>query len=220
MEINKKTVQVKRWAFYFDQSRCLACNACTVACKDWYGVNPGEVSYRHQMTYEMETDGIPSFYSLVMSCNHCENPACVSACAAGAITKRSDGIVIVDRSKCQELKSCLSACPFGAPGIADDRQEPVKGNEKWSYNHPMQKCNMCYDLLDKGEKTICERSCVGHAIEVGDYDELMAKHAGAVQVNISQFPYAYKNGTDTSTGPSFLIKPRKALSVDKAYGEE
>ena len=212
MEVNKKTVQVKRWAFYFDQSRCIGCNSCTVSCKDWYGVNPGPVKYRTQTTYETET--APFFQFLVMSCNHCENPACVSACAAGAISKRSDGIVIVDRNKCQELKSCLSACPFGAPGMADDKQEPVKGNEKWSYNHPMQKCNMCYDLLDKGKKTICERSCVGHAIEVGDYDELMAKHAGAVQVNISQFPYAYKNGNNTSTGPSFLIKPRKLLNIE------
>ena len=212
MEINKKTVQVKRWAFYFDQSRCIGCNSCTVACKDWYGVNPGPVRYRTQTTYE--TDEAPFFHSLVMSCNHCENPACVSACAAGAISKRSDGIVIVDRSKCQELKSCLSACPFGAPGMADDKQEPVKGNEKWAYSHPMQKCNMCYDLLDKGEKTICERSCIGHAIEVGDYDELMAKHAGAVQLNITDFPYAYKNGNNTSTGPSLLIKPRKNLIIE------
>lgn len=212
MEINKKTVQVKRWAFYFDQSRCIGCNACTVACKDWYGVNPGPVRYRTQTTYE--TDEAPFFQSLVMSCNHCEEPACMKACAAGAISKRSDGIVVIDRSKCQELKSCLSACPFDAPGVADDKQEPVKGNEKWAYSHPMQKCNMCHDLLDKGEKTICERSCVGHAIEVGDYDELMAKHAGAVQLNITQFPYAYKNGNNTSTGPSLLIKPRKSLIIE------
>ena len=218
-----------QYGFVFDQSRCMGRNARTVACKDRNQVKPGLVRWRkhkgHEKTNEgydviSQTSALETVENLVMSCNHCAEPACLKACAAGAISKRSDGIVVVDRSKCQELKSCLSACPFGAPGIADDRQEPVKGNEKWAYSHPMQKCNMCYDLLDKGEKTVCERSCVGHAIEVGDYDELMAKHAGAVQVNISQFPYAYKNGTDISTNPSFLIKPRKTLSVDKAYGEE
>lgn len=209
-KIDKKTVQVKRWAFFFDQSRCIGCNSCTVSCKDWYGVNPGPVRYRTHTTYELDT--APYFANLVMSCNHCENPACVSACAVGAISKRSDGIVIVDRSKCQELRSCLSACPFGAPGIADDRQEPVKGKEHYISNHPMQKCNLCYDLLDKGEKTVCERSCVGHAIEVGDYDELMSKHAGAVQVTPNGYPYAYKNNT-TDTNPSFLIKPRKPLTI-------
>ena len=41
----------------------------------------------------------------------------------------------------------------------------------------------------------------------------MVNHAGAVQLNITQFPYAYKNNKDTSTGPSFLIKPRKALNI-------
>ncbi len=201
-----------RMAFFFDQSRCIGCNACTVACKDWYGVNPGRVRYRTQTTYE--TDEAPFFASLVMSCNHCEKPACMTACGAGAITKRSDGIVVVDRSKCQELHSCLTACPFGAPGVADDTQEPVKGNEKWDYSHPMQKCNMCVELLDKGEKTVCERSCVGHAIEVGDYDELLRRHPGAVQVSKDLFPYAYKNNNDTTTNPSFLIKPRKSLVIE------
>ncbi len=199
-----------RLAFFFDQSRCMGCNACTVACKDWYQVNPGAVRYRTHHTYETDEPG--GFYSFVMSCNHCEDPACLKACGNQAITKRPDGIVIIDRNKCTELRSCITACPFGAPGIADDRQEPL-GKENWKTAHPAQKCTMCADLLDKGELPVCVRACVAHAIEVGDYDELMRKHPGAVQLNIGDFPYAYNNNQDTSTGPSMLIKPRKKLEV-------
>lgn len=199
-----------RMAFYFDQTRCMGCNSCTVACKDWYNVNPGPVRYRKQFTYESE-DGV-GFLSLVMSCNHCEEPACKKACSSGAITKRPDGIVVVDRTKCQDLRSCITACPFGEPGIADDRQEPTT-EDTWRVAHPMQKCNMCVDLQDKGEKPVCVRACPAHAIEVGDYDELLRTHAGAVPLTYDKFPYAWINNTDKTTGPSLIIKPRKTLEV-------
>jgi anaerobic dimethyl sulfoxide reductase subunit B (iron-sulfur subunit) len=27
--------------FYFDQTRCIGCNACRVACKDWHDIAAG-----------------------------------------------------------------------------------------------------------------------------------------------------------------------------------
>ncbi len=199
-----------RMAFFFDQSRCIGCNTCTVACKDYYNVNPGAVSYRKHWTNEVEgSEG--AFYSFVQSCNHCETPACLSACAAGAITKRTDGIVIVDRSKCIDLKQCIDACPFAEPGIADDKQEPIS-KESWEIIHPMQKCNMCVELLDKDEEAICVRSCPVHAIKVADYDEILRTYPDAEQVTPGKFKYAYVNN-ENDTGPSLLIKPRKALKI-------
>lgn len=198
-----------RLAFFFDQSRCMSCNTCTVACKDYYNVNPGPVRYRKQGV--AETGG--GFFPLSMSCNHCETPACKSACGAGAITKRADGVVIVDRNKCQSLKSCITACPFAEPGIADDRQESTVG-VKWTVKHPMQKCSMCAELQDKGELPVCVRACPAHALAIGDYDELIRTYAGAVPLDPASFPYAYVNNTN-ATGPSFLIRPKKTLTVLK-----
>ncbi len=199
-----------RKAFFFDQSRCIGCNSCTVACKDYYNTNPGPVRWRRHQTHEfLDTEGV--FYSLVMACNHCEEPACMSACGAGAITKRPDGIVVVDRDKCQNLQSCIVACPFAEPGIADDRQENG-GESTWLVEHPMQKCNMCVELQDKGEKPVCERSCPVRAIEVGEFDDLLRRHPGAEQLNKASFAYAYVNNTN-ETGPSLIIKPRKALKI-------
>ena len=40
-----------QYAFYFDQTRCMSCNSCTVACKDWNQVEPGPVAWRKQFTY-------------------------------------------------------------------------------------------------------------------------------------------------------------------------
>jgi anaerobic dimethyl sulfoxide reductase subunit B (iron-sulfur subunit) len=203
-----------RMAFFFDQSRCMGCNACTVACKDYYDVNPGPVRYRKQFTKEID-DGIGGFYSFVMSCNHCEKPACVAACGAQAISKREDGIVVVDRSKCAGLLDCITACPFAEPGIADDKQEPaIQHQETWQVPHPMQKCNMCVELQDKGEKPICVRACPTHAIEVGDYDALLAAHPDAEPLTVEKYPYAWLNAAGVAdTGPSMLVKPRKKLVI-------
>jgi anaerobic dimethyl sulfoxide reductase subunit B (iron-sulfur subunit) len=189
----------------------MGCNSCTVACKDYYDVNPGPVRYRKQFTHEIEEDGSVQFYSLVISCNHCKTPACEPVCPSKAIVKRADGIVVVNRDKCIEARACIAACPFGEPNIADDRQEPNRKNT-WGYPHPMQKCNLCVERLDRGEDTICVSACPMRAIEVGDYDELMQKHPESVPLTMEKFSYAY-TGNNTSTGPSLLIKPKKRLAI-------
>ena len=207
-----------KMAFYFDQSRCMGCNSCTVACKAYYDVNPGPVRYRKQFTYEAD-DSAGGFYSLVMSCNHCEEPACMEACSVGAISKRADGIVIVDRDKCEDLQACVLMCPFAEPGIADDKQEPKEQwKSTWKVNHPMQKCNMCVELLDKGEKTVCERACPVHAIEVGDYDELKRKHPDAEPLTMDKYPYAWINPSgEENTGPNMLVKPKRKRKITGNY---
>ena len=163
-----------RYAFYFDQTRCMSCNSCSVSCKDWNQVNPGPVRWRKQENHE-KNNGVSVFENLTMSCNHCEEPACLTACAANAITKTDKGIVIVDRNKCQALKACITACPFAAPHIADDLQEPKKG-ENWVVDHPMQKCKYCWERIEDGNSPVCVSACPVRALDYGDIDDLQRKY--------------------------------------------
>ncbi len=201
-----------RRAFYFDQEKCMGCNTCAVACKDWNQVNPGAVRWRTQITHEQTS--APYFFPLSMACNHCETPACQAACPASAISKNEDGLVLVDRDKCQEFKSCITACPFAIPQIAGDQQEPNR-QAYWISSHPMQKCDMCLSRLQNGQKPECVASCVAHALDAGDFDTLKAMHPTAVQMNKTDFHYAYAND-NTTTGPSFLINKRSSLAITKA----
>ncbi len=207
-----------RRAFVFDQEKCMGCNTCTVACKDWNQVNPGPLRWRKQITHE--TSEMPYFFPLAMSCNHCEEPACKSACSVNAIEKRiSDGVVYINREKCVGLQLCVSACPFAVPKLADDQQEPVKSS-KWQINHPMQKCDFCKDRVDAGKEPVCVESCPAHALEAGDYDYLISKYSAKgvtlVQLNKAEFPYAYYGTSGKETGPSFLIKKRGDFKITKA----
>ena len=40
----------------------------------------------------------------------------------------------------------------------------------------MTKCDMCYDLVDKGERPACVESCPYRAMDFGPLDELQAKY--------------------------------------------
>lgn len=197
-------------AFYFDQSRCMACNTCTIACKDWNGLHPGLVNWRSQFTYEVPQDG---FFPLSISCAHCDDPPCAAACDSGAITKNPDGIVSVNRSACMGSGKCLESCPFEAPAIADDRQEP-EYNADWKVRHPMQKCTFCSERQGLGESPVCVKACIGRALDFGPVDYILRQYPDAVRLNIADFPYAYKNSAAIDgTLPNIFIKKRGQLTV-------
>ncbi len=208
----------KQYAFYFDQTRCTGCQTCLIACKDWNGVKPGQARWRDLYDTEQGTfPGVKAFMT-VYACNHCANPACATACPYSAIYKRSeDGIVIIDRDKCQGAASCKSACPYSAPQFADDDQEtPTLSTGTATKGHTAQKCTMCWDRVAEGMKPACIGSCLARALDFGTIDELMTKYpdaqtlksggtlAGFPADNVSSSGYTLA----TPTNPSFLFKSK------------
>jgi anaerobic dimethyl sulfoxide reductase subunit B (iron-sulfur subunit) len=119
---------------------------------------------------------------------HCQNPLCVEVCPAGGITKREDGIVLIDQEACIGCRYCEWACPYGAPQF--DEEVGV-----------MTKCTLCSDLLDKGQNPACVDACVMRALDFGELDELRAKY-GDVDA-IEPLPRA------NITNPSIVITPHR-----------
>lgn len=207
-----RTVE-KQYAFYFDQSRCMACQACVIACKDWNNIEPGPVKWRQMHDTEEGVYPEPQVYIAVYACNHCENPACVEACAQKAIYKRkADGIVIVDRNKCISLQQCIAACPYSAPQLDPDKQD---GSVR-----KVSKCNMCWDRVSAGMKPSCVNACQMRALDFGVLEELNAKYPSAQSLKnggtLKSFP-AHDRGSDgrilaTPTNPSFLFKVKAPRS--------
>lgn len=199
-------------AFYFDQNRCMGCHACVVACKDWNDVQPGQARWRRLTTKENGTFPNVSVFNTVLSCNHCANPACTAACPVGAIYKREeDGIVIVNRDLCQDIRACAVACPFGAPQFGDDESEPVP-EASWAVDHPMQKCTFCWDRLADGLVPSCVGACPQRAIDFGTAAEIAAKYPTAVRT-VTGFADSTKdsNGNTLESGdtvPSIFFKPK------------
>ena len=103
-----------------DLTRCIGCRKCEEACNRVNALPPSEKRFDDltvldrkrrpdEKTYTVVnryTSGaiderdqlIPTFVKL--QCMHCQDPACVSACIVGALTKKENGAVHYDVSKC------------------------------------------------------------------------------------------------------------------------
>jgi anaerobic dimethyl sulfoxide reductase subunit B (iron-sulfur subunit) len=99
---------------------------------------------------------------LSLACMHCGKPACLAVCPTDAISKRAeDGIVVVDRSKCNGCQECFSACPYNVPQFGEDGT--------------MQKCDFCIEI-DKGPA--CVKPCPTGALRYGPMEKLSELAAG------------------------------------------
>ncbi len=185
-----------KYAFFFDQSRCYSCHACSVACKEWNDIEPGPEKW--MTVYEWEDGSYPDLrvHSLAFPCGHCQNPVCIQACPNKAIFKEEKyGAVLVDDEKCQGCRQCLKACPYGAPKFADDAP-----------GAKMSKCTMCFDRLEKGEIPICVASCPLRAFDFGTLEEMENKYGTLRQLEGMPDPEITK--------PNFIVKeaaPKKQL---------
>ena len=155
-----------RYGFVIDQTSCIGCHACTVACKTEHqvplGVNRTWVKYVEQGTWP---DTMRSFS--IMRCNHCSDAPCVTICPTSALHKRSDGIVDFDTSICIGCKSCMQACPYDALYI-----DP--------HDNTAQKCNYCVHRVEIGIEPACVVVCPEEAIIAGDLDDPGSRIAAMV----------------------------------------
>ncbi len=146
-----------RYVMVIDQSRCVACMACVVACK-----RENDVPAEHFRTrvVEMVRGEFPRLRSEMRSelCNHCDHAPCVSICPTGASHKQKDGTVQIDRKKCVGCKACITACPYDVRYI-----HPEHG---WA-----DKCSFCQQRLAEGKEPACVATCIGRSRMFGDLDD-------------------------------------------------
>jgi len=179
---------MRGYGFFVDLSRCIGCNACVIACKQWHNILPGPVKWMR--VYQWEKGVFPNtrIHILPIMCYHCENPVCSNACPNKAIQKEEKyGAVLVDSHRCQGTRKCWLACPYGAPQYQGD--EP---------GTKMSKCNMCIDRLEKDLKPICVLSCSMRALEFGPFEKLRDKYGDLRR--IEDMP------RDSITRPSVVFK--------------
>jgi anaerobic dimethyl sulfoxide reductase subunit B len=178
-----------QYGFFIDQSRCIGCNTCTVACMQWHDIQPGSV--RWMRVYQWEKGVFPNtrLHIMPVPCYHCEKPVCREACPNGAIYKEDKyGAVLVDRKKCTGTRKCWKACPYGAPQFEGDEA-----------GKKMSKCNMCIDRLEQGGTPMCVASCSMRALEFGPIEDLVKKYG-----NLRRLEDMPK---ETLTGPAVVFKP-------------
>ena len=130
-----------------DTKKCIGCHACEIQCKSNKSLSVGPRLCQIVEVGPQLIDNVPRASYIFMPCFHCQNPWCVAACPTGAMTRREkDGIVFVDHTLCVGCKTCISACPWGAP-----QWDPEIGK--------VVKCDYCMDRIDEGLSPACVTAC-------------------------------------------------------------
>jgi Fe-S-cluster-containing dehydrogenase component len=162
---------MKKWNMIIDVAECTNCNLCTLAAMDeyagneWPGYSAPMPKHGHKWINILQkergqTPMIDVAYVPTM-CNHCDDPPCMKAAPKGAVTKRRDGIVIIDPEKAKGQRQLVDACPYGHIWWNEELQLP----QAWPFDA---------HLLDQGWKqTRGQQSCptgAMRAIKVEDED--------------------------------------------------
>ena len=160
---------MSQMGFHFNMATCIGCRACQIACKDR---NNSKVGVLYRKVYDMESGTYPNprIDHFSLGCNHCAQPKCVANCPANALYKRAeDGIVMHDKAKCIGCKMCLWSCPYGVPQYKEDEGKAGK-------------CDLCADLMAKGEEPACVGACVMRALNAGKIEELRRQYGNTADV--------------------------------------
>ena len=148
-----------------DVSLCHDCNNCFMACKDehvdneWLPYSNAQPRHGHRWINinRKERGQYPRIdvAYLPLPCQHCADAPCVKA-NPDCVSRRDDGIVLIDPEKAKGRSTLPDACPYGC----------IHWNDEAGV---AQKCTMCAHILDGGawDQRVprCVHSCPTGALE-------------------------------------------------------
>ncbi|MDA8169059.1 MAG: 4Fe-4S dicluster domain-containing protein [Nitrospiraceae bacterium] len=167
-----------RYGCLTDLTMCVGCRSCEKACNaanklarpeapfDSPSVfngtrRPTKNAYTVVNRYEPKSGGKPVYRKI--QCNHCNEPACASACPIHAYTKTKEGPVLYNPDLCFGCRYCMVACPFYVPAYDYDSALEPK----------IIKCTMCHGRISKGGIPACVEACPAGALTFGKRDDLI-----------------------------------------------
>ena len=167
-----------------DTTLCVGCRKCELACNQVNNLPEPDIPFDDLQVLDEKRRPDAKAYTVInryftgrldernrltpsfvkVQCMHCQDPACVSACIVGALTKKDNGAVHYDVSKCIGCRYCMVACPFQIP--------------TYEYSKPLtpevRKCTFCFERISKtGGKPGCADICPVEAITFGKRSDLL-----------------------------------------------
>jgi len=158
-----------------DTTKCIGCRKCEQACNEVNQLDKPEKTFDDLTVLDQKRRTGESSYTVVnkfenkpdvfakKQCNHCQEPACASACFVKALKKDKSGAVVYDESLCVGCRYCMVACPFNIPA--------------YTYNDPLTpkvtKCTLCLPRIKEGKLPGCVEICPREALIFGKRKDLL-----------------------------------------------
>jgi len=166
-----------------DLTACVGCRTCEQACNRVNDLPPPKerlddrtvldrkrrpeassftvINRYYSGRLDEQNELVPTYVKI--QCMHCQDPACASACITGALSKKDNGAVHYNKSRCVGCRYCLVACPFQIP--AYEYFDPLTPR--------VRKCTFCFDRISVGGKPGCAAACPVEAITFGNRNMLL-----------------------------------------------
>ena len=166
---------MQKWNLIIDVAECTNCQLCALSAMDEYVGNewPGSSAPMPRNGHrwidikskERGQGTMIDVAYLPTLCNHCDNAPCVAK-GGGAVTKRDDGIVIIDPVKSRGRRDLVESCPHGQIWWNEELQTP----QAWTFDA---------HLIDQGwVQTRGQQACPTGAMRaVKVEDDAMARMA-------------------------------------------
>lgn len=175
----------------FDATQCIGCRKCEEACNQVNEMPKPEKPFDDLTVLESKRRTTEKTYTVVnkyntnkggvvyrkQQCNHCQEPACASACFVKAFYKTPEGAVEYDASLCVGCRYCMIACPWSVP--------------TYEYNEALTprvlKCTLCRPRILEGKLPGCVEACPKGALQFGSRKELI----DIARMRLRKYPHRY-----------------------------
>jgi formate dehydrogenase iron-sulfur subunit len=210
-----------KYAALVDVSRCTACRACQVACKQWNEKasekttqegtyqNPPDLSH---LTYtiirfkEQVVKGEVVWNFFKDQCRHCLMPPCKEAAdmmVEGAVLQDENGAVIfTEKTKQCDFEEVRDACPYDIP-----RKDPATGI--------LYKCTFCNDRIANGMIPACIKVCPTGALSFGDREEMLREAQDRLGELKKRYPAARIIDQDEVSWIYILHQPESQFQISR-----
>ena len=220
-----------RWGMVIDLDRCVACQACTAACRTENNVafagpessELGRAIFWHEVLSEVEGE-YPNVRGTFIPrpCMHCDNPPCVRVCPVGATYQNEEGLVLQRYERCIGCRYCMVACPYTAkvfnwyePEWPDEFKNCLNPDVSIRMKGVVEKCSFCAHRLlkvketaDLEERDIMDEeylpACAESAIHFGDLENKESK-----VYKLSRSSRAFREFEDLGTEPKVIYLSKR-----------
>ena len=185
------TQAAHQWAMVIDLRDCNGCKLCTAACQAAHYLHADQT----WIDVFAMTNAAGESYFMPRPCMMCEDPPCVPVCPVSANFRTTEGLVLVDQSRCIGTRICMNACPYqaryfnwSAPRPAP--RQPFPQEPGWpvpQVEGTVGKCVFCAAMLPTGKLPECISHCPMGVLYLGDLETDVAVNGLGNTVKLSQF---------------------------------
>ena len=175
----------RKFVMVIDLAKCKNALACQRSCNKHHAISGDNAWIK---VYKMQDSAHSAPYWLPVTCQHCDQPACVTVCPVDATFKRKDGLVLIDNERCIGCRFCMAACPYSIRVF--NWSEPDQGeislelgiDLEHHHSSPeyagmpskmgtVDKCDFCPHAVQNDELPHCVSACPNGVIYFGDRNE-------------------------------------------------